>query len=166
MSEQVRNAVRRLGAQSVIFTGQAKQVSTDTCTVEPSDGGPPFFDVALKAHPSAKIYTIPTEGSEVVCAKITEQVVVVIGVSQAKQIVIESEQDTAITVGTSKIAVAGNGLMMEAGGETLKGILTDLLSALEVFAPLAAAPGSPCAPNPADIASVQIIKTKLQLLLA
>lgn len=168
MSERVRAAVRRLAkGQPVIFTGQAEQVDVGagTCSVIPSDGGPPYFEVSLKAHPDAKAYVLPVEGSEVVCAQLTDQVVIVIGVAQPDIVIMEGENKIMIKAWNSSLEVESDGIGIKAGGQSLKTVLNDLLTALQTLAPISAAPGSPCVPNPIDVGKFQAMTAQLQLLL-
>jgi hypothetical protein len=180
MSERVRTAIRKLAqGRPGIFTGQAYDVGTDTCTVIPSDGGPPYYDVRLKPHPEAPAFQIPAEGSEVVCAQMGEQAIVVVMVADPERVVIEvgdsmmieSEQasvliDSEINLRAgAELRLASSGASLQAGGQSLKQILSDLLTTLKTLAPLSTTPGNPTAPNPADIAKLQALETRLNLLL-
>lgn len=167
MSERVRHLIRQIaGGQRQIFTGVASQIDSQsgTCSVSPSDGGPPYFEVSLKPHPDASAFIIPVEGSEVVCAQLTDQYVVVIMVSDPETVVVDARVSIKLQAPNTEIELT-QGVKIEANGLSLKTILTNLLTALQTLAPLSAAPGSPCVPNPTDIAKFQTYSTQIQSLL-
>lgn len=166
MSERVRQAIRDLAKSRQIFTGVASQIDLEagTCSVSPSDGGPPYFEVAFKPHPSAISYFVPDEQSEVVCAQLTDQYVIVVSCAKPKLVVVEGTNEVQLNAINTEITLSG-GVKIEANNQSLKTILVDLLTALQQLAPISAAPGSPCAPNPADITKMQALSTRIQSLL-
>ena len=68
-----------------------------------------------------------------------------------------------VTTGTTEITVAAAGIEIKRGGESLKAILTDLISACELETHTSASPGSPTSP-PLNVATYTAIKTRLSLL--
>lgn len=68
-----------------------------------------------------------------------------------------------VTTGTTEITVAAAGIEIKRGGESLKAILTDLLTACETETHTSASPGSPTTP-PVNVAVYTAIKTRLSSL--
>lgn len=182
MSEQVGSALRTLlGTRPAASTGVASEVDQQakTCTVTPHDGNPPVYNVRYALLDNAPTYVIPAEGSEVIYTHLSDQVAVILHTDQVQEVswkvgdtvaVLSSDQvqitgKLTTQAGTSKFSVSDAGIGIEANGQSLASVLQELVSALQVLAPIAAAPGSPCVPNPADVAKLTLIASKLSLVL-
>lgn len=156
MSERVRQAIRKITDEREVFTGIASDIdpAAGTCAVTPSDGSPPWFEVALKAHPSATSYAIPADGSEVVVLKYSDQAAAVIAAAVIDRIVWQAENTT--------LEVTPEGVNLSRNTESLKAILTDICAAIEqITVPTAVGPSG----VPVNISAFVQIRTRIAQLL-
>lgn len=156
MSERVRQAIRKLTDEREVFTGIASDIdpAAGTCAVTPSDGSPPWFEVALKAHPSATSYVIPADGSQVVVLKYSQQSAAIIAAADVQRLVWQVE-DTLLEV-------TPEGLTLSRSTESLKALLTDLCAAIEqITVPTAVGPSG----VPVNIPAFVQIRTRIAQLL-
>lgn len=77
MSEEVRKALKRMVRKQLapeVITGKVVAVfGTDTCDVEPSDGGAVLYDVRLRVSQNSAdsgAFSVPKKGSQVVCVQL------------------------------------------------------------------------------------------------
>jgi hypothetical protein len=165
-----------------------------TCTVLPDDGNPPIYDVRFALLPDVHFYAAPADKSPVIYAHISRQVAVVLHCDTPKEVVVNTgdtrviwtaqgwaveRPDAALDVtdhveisaalvvekGLTTLEVDAEGVGIKANSQSLATILGDLISAIQTLAPIAAAPGSPCVPSPADIAKLTLIAQRLNLVL-
>lgn len=173
---QARRIIQELGgSHRGTFTAHVQAVGADTVDVIPVDGGPPVYDVRLRATldgTDAGVIMFPTVGSVVVCAWLDAQNAAVVQYSdldriQAKLAGLEVQatpQALEVTAGQTKAVYAPGGVEISAGGQSLGSILQDLLTALQTLTVTCAAPGSPSSP-PVNVAAFTALKTRVQALL-
>lgn|GEM_PF-1832194 len=89
-----------------------------------------------------------------------EKVAVKIGTTQIDA----DEQGVSITHSSGTVAIDTNGIGIERGGENLKDVLSDLLTAIKLITVTCAAPGSPST-TPLNFASFSLLETRINNLL-
>ncbi len=187
MSDIIRRAIKEIAGSKqprpFAFTAEVAEVEGEVCTLFPSDGGPPIYEVRLSPvldGGSLGIRAYPKPGSQALAVWLDEQVACVLEASEYDQILIAMPngsvniEEDRITIqadqviiegGTYTVDLDGSGVGISSATDSLAQVLSALVQQLQVMAPIAAAPGSPCVPNPADVAAFSLISTRLQNLL-
>lgn len=180
MSDVIRRAIREIAgseqATSRAFTATVVEVEGEVCELLPDDGGPPVYDARLRPvidGAETGILMIPAADARVLAIWLDDQTACVLAASayDRYEIALENanvslESGKVVVVGqSSTVELAGDGILIQKGSETLLGLLNDLLTQLTVMAPISAAPGAPSVPNPVDVTQFNLIKTRFQTLL-
>jgi len=121
--------------------------------------GNDIYDVRFRAGQDGDdhIILLPAPNSWVLIGRLSR------GESWAVLMVSEV-QKVSVSVGLSAFEVDEDGTLIQRGAETLKSIVTDLLTALELLTVTCAAPGAPSTP-PLNLASFTALKTRVNNLL-
>lgn len=160
-----------------IFPATVESVDLDACTCDVQDlQGVMMYDVRLRA--SADDETIgmvcyPARGSWVLVGRIgnAESSLVVLATTELQKVTIEVG-GSLVTVDGATIElkqdsavynIQSSGHAIEQGAESLKSILSDLISQLELLTVTCSAPGSPSSP-PINVAALTAVKARLNTL--
>jgi hypothetical protein len=161
--------------QVIPCTVTAVDESACTCDVDDPEGIE-LYDVRLRAvadNQTIGLVQYPAVGSAVLVGRIgnSDSALVVLATSELDKVEIEVGAST-VTVEGSQINLennktiynlAGTGHSIEQGAESLKAILNDLMTQLEVLTVTCTAPGSPSS-VPINVAAITAVKARLNTL--
>ena len=159
-----------------VFPAIVESVDEDACTCHVTDTvqGLLVYDVRLRAvvdNSDLGLVCFPERGSSVLVGRIgnSDSSLVVLAASDLSKVTVKIGASVEVTVDSSKIELKagdatynlqGSGHAIELGAETLKAILSDLITQLEVLTVTCSAPASPSSP-PINLAAFTAIKTRL-----
>ena len=146
--------IKRTTVQVLVAKVISVDISTETCDVEDLLGHE-YYNVRLRAQEvSEGLLIVPKVNSNILMGSI--------GNSDVEHFVISHSEISSfkVTVGNTQYEVDNQGFAIQKGGENLKAIISDLITAITTLTVTCTAPTTPSSP-PLNVAAFTLIKNRL-----